>query len=126
MADPRHTLGLDGEEATAAWLSGAGWRVLARRQRSAFGGEVDLIALDPDGVLVAVEVRVRRSVRSGGPDESVDALKVARLHRTLVAFARASREPRCGLRIDLVAVEPAPGRRGAWRLRRVPGIGRSA
>jgi len=123
MANSRHNLGLDGEEATAAWLSRAGWRVLARRHRARFGGEVDIVALDPDGVLVAIEVKVRRTVRSGSPIESVDALKVAGLRRALAVFAHASREPRSGLRVDLVAVEPVRGRRGAWRLRRVPGIG---
>jgi putative endonuclease len=123
MADPRHRLGLDTEEAAAAWLSGAGWRVLARRQRSEGGGEVDLVAIDPSGVLVAIEVRARRTSRAGSALESVDARRVARLRRTLVAFARASSEPSQCLRVDLVAAEPDAGRPGLWRLRRLPGIG---
>jgi hypothetical protein len=47
---------------------------------------------------------------------------VARLRRTLVAHALASGATHRGLRVDLVAAEPAeaPGR---WRLVRLPGIG---
>ena len=123
MADPRHRLGLASEEAAAAWLSGAGWRVLARRQRSAGGGEVDLVAIDPTGVLVAIEVKARRNRHAGSALESMDARQVARLRHTLAAFARASSEPRRGLRVDLVAAEPDAGRPGRWRLRRLPGIG---
>ena len=123
MADPRHRLGLDAEEAVAAWLSGAGWRVLACRQRSDEGGEVDLVAVDPSGVLVAIEVRARRSRRAGSALESVEARRVERLRRTLATFARASSVPRRGLRVDLVAAEPDSKRPGLWRLRRIPGIG---
>jgi len=123
MADPRHRLGLDCEDATAAWLTSVGWRVVARRKRSAEGGEVDIVAIDPRGVLVAVEVKARRTARAGSGIESIDARRVMRLRRTLAAFARASTKPRLGLRIDLVAAEAVPGRPGHWQLRRFPGIG---
>lgn len=125
MADPRHRLGLRAEEATNAWLSRHGWRALARRLRCPGGGEVDLVALDPSGILVAVEVRARGSSRTGPAAASVDRRRVARLARTLAAFAASdAAPPHRGLRIDLVTAEPVPGGPpGAWRLRRVPGIG---
>ncbi|MDQ3488558.1 MAG: YraN family protein, partial [Acidobacteriota bacterium] len=47
MGDARHDLGIAADGAVAAWLGAAGWRILARRYRSAAGGEVDLIAVDP-------------------------------------------------------------------------------
>jgi len=122
MGDPRHALGIAAEEAVAAWLTSTGWRVIRRRARSAGGGEVDVVALDPAATLVAIEVRARRTARTGAPAMSVDARRVARLGRTLAAVAAACGEPHDGLRIDLVGVEPAsePGR---WRLTRTPGIG---
>jgi putative endonuclease len=123
MSDPRHHLGQACENLAADWLSGHRWRVLARRQRSANGGEVDLIAIDPDGTLVAIEVRGRRTRRSGGPLETVDARRVGRLRRTLVGFARGSSISFAGLRVDLVSAEPVDGTDGRWRLRRMPGIG---
>ena len=122
MGDPRHALGIAAEEAVAAWLTAAGWRVIRRRARSAGGGEVDLVALDPSRTLVAVEVRARRTARTGSAAMSVDGRRVARLGRTLAAIGATCGEPHRGLRIDLVSVEPAdePGR---WRLTRLPGIG---
>jgi putative endonuclease len=123
MADPRHTLGQSAEDAVARWLERRGWRVLARRQRSAAGGEVDLIALDPGGVLVAIEVRARRSQRAGAAWASVDRRRVRRLERTLVSVAAGSGTPHRGLRVDLVTVEPVAGSPDRWVARRLPGIG---
>jgi putative endonuclease len=123
MGDPRHDLGLAAEAGVAAWLEGCGWRVLARRVRSAGGGEVDLVALDPDHVLVAIEVRARRSGRKGMGSEPIDARRTARIGRTLAGFAAHGALGHRALRIDLVSVMPEPGSVCAWRLRRIPDIG---
>ena len=122
MGDPRHLLGLAAEAAVAAWLTDAGWRVVERRARSPTGGEVDLVAIDPDRTLVAIEVRARRTRRTGAAAASVDARRVARLGRTLGAIAASGQHPHRALRIDLVSVEPSE-ELGQWRLARVPGIG---
>ena len=79
------------------------------------------MAVDPDGTLVAVEVRARRSARAGAAMQTVDAARVARIGRTLVAHARASGRGWPALRIDLVTVEPIPGS-ARWVLRRIDGI----
>ena len=122
MADPRHALGSAAEAAVGAWLEACGWRIVERRVRSTAGGEVDLVAIDPGAVMVAIEVRARSSRRAGAAGVSVDARRVGRLRRTLVARAAASGAAHVGLRVDLVTVEPA-GSGGAWRLQRLPGIG---
>ena len=120
MSDPRHTLGLRAENAVATALEHAGWRILAHRWRSA-GGELDLVCLDPAGVLVGVEVRARSSPRAGTAVESVDHHRVARLRATLAEYALRSGEARRGLRVDVVSVD-----RGAsgWRAVRLAGIDR--
>ena len=124
MGDPRHTLGVVAEQAVGAWLEASGWRLLGRRVRAADGGEVDIVALDPDGVLVGVEVRARRTARTGNGTESISPERVRRGGRTVAAFASAARVAHRGLRLDLVSVMPEPGRiAGQWRLRRVPNIG---
>jgi len=121
VPDPRHLLGLRAEEATAAWLTTRGWTLLGRRWRCP-EGEIDLVAVDPDGVLVAVEVKLRTTGRSGDPLETVDR---RRLRRLRAALGRFGAMPECqghvGLRIDLVAVRPAA--EGQWRLAHHPGIG---
>lgn len=121
MSDPRHILGLAVEELVAAWLTRAGWTVVARRARSVGGGEVDIVALDADQILVAVEVRARRHRRAGSAEESVDKRRVARLRRTLAALASTA-PLRAGLRVDLVTAEPADDLARRWRLRRIAGI----
>ena len=123
MTDPRHALGLAAEDATAAWLAAKGWQLLARRRRESGGGEVDLIAIDPGGVLVALEVRARRSRRAGAAAASVDAQRVARLRRTLASVGASFRRRHHGLRVDLVTAEPVADQAGRWRLLRIPGIG---
>ena len=123
MGDPRHDLGIVAERAVGAWLEESGWRLLGRRVRSSDGGEVDIVALDPDDVLVGIEVRARNTARAGTGSESIDARRVARTGRTLAAFAARDRVGHRGLRIDLVSVMPASGTAGEWRLRRIPNIG---
>lgn len=124
MADPRHRFGSQAEDLVASWLVASGWRVLARRYRSAGGGEVDLVALDPRGTLVGLEVRARRSGRAGLPEETVDARRAARIGRSLAAFAASGAARHVGLRVDLVAVDRVPGPPPVrYRLRRFPAVG---
>ncbi len=118
MPDPRHQLGTTAEAAVALALEGSGWRILARRWRVR-EGEIDLVCLDPGGVLVAVEVRARRSPRTGGPTESVSPAHLARVRRALARYASAEPNRHHGLRIDLVSVERTAGR---WRAIRIPGV----
>jgi putative endonuclease len=119
VTDPRHELGRRAEAAVAEWLSGHGWRILDRRWRTP-AGELDLVCLDPDGCLVGVEVKVRRTGRAGSGAESVGRGRVTRLRAALAAHAAQGTVPRAGLRLDLVTLAPADN--GRWRLRRVPGI----
>ena len=123
MGDPRHDLGMLAERTVAAWLEKSGWRLLGRRVRAPGGGEVDIVALDPDGILVAIEVRARHSARAGIGTEPIDGRRTARTGRTLAAFAAGARAGHRGLRIDLVSVMPEPGTDARWRLRRIPNIG---
>lgn len=123
MPDPRHALGHLAEATVARWLTGFGWRLLARRWRGVSGGELDLVCLTPNGMLVGIEVRARRSDRSGSAAESVDRRKVGRLRAALSAYAIAEPVPHRGLRIDLVTVSPGGGQAaGRWLLQRLPGV----
>ncbi len=123
MADRRHALGIAAEAAVGRWLEGAGWSILAQRHRSSVGGEVDLIATDPEGFLVALEVRARHTARAGAGWESIDPARTARLGRTLAAFARQRRGPHRGLRVDLVLVTRGDLGGSGWTARRIPNVG---
>lgn len=119
MGDPRHELGLRAESAVAQWLAGEGWTLLERRWRVP-AGELDLVCRDPDGVLVGIEVRARRTSRSGSPLESLRAAGMARRRAALAGYARATRSQFAGVRLDLVTAVPEPA--GGWRLARHPAI----
>jgi putative endonuclease len=118
MTDPRHDLGLRAEAAAAAWLASLGWDVLERRWRSGHG-ELDLVCVDPLGTLVGVEVKLRRTGRAGTGLEAIDRRRLARLRRSLAAYAAASPASWPGLRIDLVSAMPAGD---LWRLGRLAAI----
>ena len=113
MADPRHLLGKQGEEMAAAWLSARGWAILARRWRCP-AGELDLIARDPYGVIVGIEVKLRRGRGTGGAVESIDRRRLRRLRAALGQFLGTWHDAAGSVRIDLVAVSRAPD--GRWHL----------
>ena len=123
MTDPRHGLGRRAEDAAARWLAARGWQILARRHRGSVGGELDLVAVDPQGVLVGIECRARHTGRTGTAAETVDPRRAMRLRQALAAYAMGTAARYAGLRVDLVTAQPEPGRRGSWRLTRLPGIG---
>lgn len=102
MTDPRHALGIEGEEAAARHLESMGLRVLERRWRCR-AGEIDLVAEDGD-VLVFVEVKARGGEGFGSPAESVTPAKRRRLATLATWFLaeRKSHERRC--RFDVVEV----------------------
>lgn len=120
MSNPRHVLGERAEQAAAEWLTTRGWTILARRWRCA-EGELDLVALDPDCVVVAIEVKVRRTGRAGAPLESIDRRRLRRLRAALGHFlADTPAAAGHGIRVDLVAVRPGDG--GRWWLAHHPAI----
>jgi putative endonuclease len=77
-------LGRYGEEVAAAYLVAAGLMIVARNWRCR-EGEVDIIALDGD-VLVICEVKTRRGVGFGTPLDAVTPAKAARLRRLAVRW----------------------------------------
>ncbi len=80
-------LGRAGEDRAADWYTGHGYTVLERNWRCA-QGEIDLLCTR-GGVLVACEVKTRRSDAHGAPFEAVTRTKQLRLRRLVVAYLRS-------------------------------------
>ena len=95
-------LGSGGERAAADFLAGRGYHILERNFRCR-GGEVDLIALD-GGVLVFVEVKVRRTLARGAPIEAVTAVKQARVRRAAQEYLTFSGRVFQRIRFDVISV----------------------
>jgi len=103
VPDPRPGLGLHGEEEATRHLTKLGYTILARRFRSRLG-EIDLVAED-DGTLVFVEVKTRRSLSCGPPEESVTPHKQRRLILMAETFIAARGLHGRDCRFDVVAVD---------------------
>lgn len=106
-------LGRAGEGRAVAFLTGDGYRILARNWRCA-QGELDIVA-EHGRTLVVVEVKTRRSEDFGHPFEAIDARKAARLWRLAMAWIAAHPDAARGrhLRIDAIALvgdDPATAR----------------
>jgi putative endonuclease len=94
------------EDAALEYLQKAGLRLVVRNFKTPGrgGGEVDLIMRAPDGTLVFVEVRKRRSSSHGGAAGSVSALKQRRIVFAARHYlARLRSLPPC--RFDVVSLE---------------------
>lgn len=116
---PRQVNGDRAEAVAADYLVARGWTILARNVRVG-RSEVDLVAREPAGMLVIVEVRSHTVARLGAPEELVDATKVARLYAAARTLLRSDRSPAdvrpVPFRIDLVTVVRDTD--GRWRPRR--------
>ena len=115
----RQALGAYGETLAARHLVGQGMVLLDRNWRCE-AGEIDLVLRDGD-VLVACEVKTRRSDACGTPHQAVDATKLERLHRLVWLWAQAHGVHPQEVRVDLVAVRRPS--RGAAVLDHVRGLG---
>lgn len=96
-------MGALAEDAAWSYLQQQGLQLVERNYRVR-GGEIDIIARLPDGMLVFVEVRARASAAFGGAAGSVDARKQGRI--LLAARHYLMRFPsEVPCRFDVVAIE---------------------
>jgi putative endonuclease len=97
-------VGRAAEDRAAEFLIGQGFTIVTRRYSSR-SGELDLVALDGD-ILVIVEVKARRA-EGLAPEESIPPLKAQRLlaaaREYLESVGEASRE----IRFDVIAIDRA-------------------
>lgn len=106
LLDPRLTarqLGRLGERAAAAMLRQRSWIILDANWRCRHG-ELDLVALSNARSIVFVEVKTRRSMLQGAPEEAVDRPKQMNIrHATTEWLQRyGSRIGHVGVRFDVV------------------------
>jgi len=91
-----------GEEVSARFLKGKGYRIIGRRVRLE-RDELDIVATHA-GVLVFVEVKTRKNEVFGRAVSAVNRGKRASLSRAAVHYLRALREKPDHFRFDVVEV----------------------
>jgi putative endonuclease len=118
-AASKQALGAYGEDVAARFLVHERAMVLLDRNWRCPEGELDLVLRDGE-VLVACEVKTRRSGGCGSPHEAVDAKRLERLHRLVWRWAEAHEVRPSEVRVDLVAVSRSL--KGAAELEHVEGM----
>ena len=102
MATPRGRLGRWGEEHARRYLEGKGYTVSATNYRSRWG-EVDIVSRLGEE-LVFVEVKTRRGIAFGTPEESITAAKSQRLIATAQDYLQKNGLEQSRWRIDLISI----------------------
>lgn len=109
-------IGKIGEDLAVEFLNKQGYKIIERNFRIR-GGEIDIIALD-DETLVYVEVKTRRTIQFGRPEEAITNLKLKFLERA-AKFYRNNRKnislPQLE-RIDVVAIDVVDPRKIMFKL----------
>ena len=97
------SFGAWGEDQALAFLESRGMVCVTRNFRVVCG-ELDLI-MDDSGVLVFVEVKTRRSLSFGAPEENVTPAKIKRIYQTSLEYLELNELFDRDWRIDVVAIE---------------------
>ncbi|HEY83405.1 MAG TPA: YraN family protein [Dehalococcoidia bacterium] len=99
----RRDVGILGEKLAQDFLKKRGFRILETNYRCP-QGEIDIIARDKD-FLVFIEVRAKRGLEFGSPEESITPAKMERLRLAAAHYRQTHDNLPTSWRIDVVAVE---------------------
>jgi putative endonuclease len=103
FSDGRRVVGSEGENQAREFLCVKGYRWICSNFRTRWG-EIDLIMRDGP-TLVFVEVRRRRNVQFGLPEESVNRKKMRHLTLAAMVFIQRNRAHNCRARFDVVTLD---------------------
>lgn len=101
--DDRLSTGRKGEALAAEYLSDRGYQILEQNLRTPYG-EIDLVALH-SGVAVFIEVKTRRSIKFGWPEEAVTRDKQDRIVASAQAYLMEHPDLAETWRVDVLAVQ---------------------
>ena len=99
----RRETGVLGEKLARGLLKKRGYRIVETNYRCP-RGEIDIVARHK-GCLVFLEVRTKRSLSFGTPEESISFAKKSRMRATAYHYLQSHENPPGPWRIDFVAVE---------------------
>lgn len=92
-----------GEKLARDFLKKRGYRILESNYRCP-EGEIDIVTRHKDS-LVFVEVRTKRSLEFGSPEESITPMKMEKLRAVAARYQQTHENLPALWRIDVVAVE---------------------
>ena len=96
--------GQQGEDLAARFLTTGGYRILQRNFRCK-GGEVDIIAYDPQNQsFVFIEVKTRRDLSYGVPQLAVTPFKQRQISKAALTWLSKNRKLDSNARFDVIAI----------------------
>jgi len=98
----KKTIGMNGEQAAAAFLKDRGYKIIQANYRVA-GAEVDLIASQGD-ILCFIEVKTRKNCDHGSPEMFVTRSKQLKIIRAARIFSARKPYRNHRVRFDVVSV----------------------
>lgn len=94
---------MQAEHLAARFLEQKGYTIIRRNWRTP-GGEIDLIT-KKDGILVFVEVKMRRTHTFGTAEDAFTPLKLRRVLRAMYKYLQENRPKRKNIRLDLITLD---------------------
>jgi putative endonuclease len=110
-----YALGKSGERIALRYLKNKKFKILAQNFRL-FRGEIDIIALDIN-TLVFVEVKTRKSIDFGLPEESVTPSKQKQIKRIAQGFLMRNNLQDAECRFDVISIHLDQGQ--GYRIRHI-------
>jgi len=101
-------LGSIAEELAQDYFLTRGYKILERNFRSG-PGEIDLI-LEKGGYLIFVEVKARRSLKYGLPQEAVTLAKQQTIRRVAEGYMQKKKKTATPVRFDVLAITFSSGK----------------
>lgn len=106
----KKTLGKQGEDLAEKFLKEKDYQILEKNFHKRTG-EIDIIAFDPHfREYVFVEVKTRKNLSYGYPEESVDEKKLEKITETAERWLMEKNRGDWEWRIDIIAIEDAKGK----------------
>lgn len=99
----RRETGILGEKLARNLLKKRGYRIIETNYRCPHG-EIDIVAWKKD-TLVFIEVRTKKSLEFGSPEESITPIKKERIRTTALHYLQTHDDAPSMWRIDMVAIE---------------------
>ena len=100
------TIGKEGEKIAAAYLKKNGYRIIEINFRCSIG-EIDIVAKEKDD-LVFVEVKTRKSIELGYPEQAVGIRKQKKMSQLALWYLQKRKIANTNARFDIVAVTLIP------------------
>jgi putative endonuclease len=101
--DIKQRIGKYGEMLALEYLERKGYSILGTNVHSRFG-EIDIIALSPEQVLVFCEVKTRTNNAYESPERAIDVRKLQKMWKTMKIYLAKHPAAYAGYRVDSIAL----------------------